>query len=93
MDDDGRLLGSATRDHAGFRSPQTTWAEQDPDDWWRACQQAVAAVVSESGIAAGSIAGVGLSGQMHGAVLLGERGDVLRPSIIWCDQRTDAECR
>jgi xylulokinase len=93
MGDDGRLLGSATRDHAAFRSPRTTWAEQDPDDWWRACQQAVGAVLSESGIPAGSIAGVGLSGQMHGAVLLGEGGDVLRPSIIWCDQRTDAECR
>jgi xylulokinase len=53
----------------------------------------VGAVLSESGIAAGAIAGVGLSGQMHGAVLLDESGDVLRPSIIWCDQRTDAECR
>ena len=50
-------------------------------------------MLSESGIAADAIACVGLSGQMHGAVLLGEDGDVLRPSIIWCDQRTEAECR
>ena len=51
------------------------------------------ALLSDSGIAADSIACVGLSGQMHGAVLLGANGGVLRPSIIWCDQRTEAECR
>jgi xylulokinase len=93
LGDDGRLLGSATADHAAFRSPRTGWAEQDPDDWWRACRAAVRAVLSESGIAGDAIACVGLSGQMHGAVLLGAGGEVLRPSIIWCDQRTEAECR
>jgi xylulokinase len=93
LDDHGALLASATADHAPFTSPRTAWAEQDPDDWWRACQQAVRAVVAESGIAADAIACVGLSGQMHGAVLLDAEGSVLRPSIIWCDQRTEAECR
>ena len=93
LDDNAALLASATADHAPFRSPRTAWAEQDPDDWWCACQQAVRAVLSESGIAADAIACVGLSGQMHGAVLLGDDGRVLRPSIIWCDQRTEAECR
>jgi xylulokinase len=93
LDDDGALLASATADHAPFTSPRTTWAEQDPADWWRACRQAIHAVVSESGIAADAIACIGLSGQMHGAVLLDADGAVLRPSIIWCDQRTEAECR
>jgi xylulokinase len=93
LGDDGRLLGSATADHAAFSSPRTTWAEQDPGDWWRACQQAVRAVVTQSRAAADTITCVGLSGQMHGAVLLGTDGDVLRPAIIWCDQRTEAECR
>ena len=93
LGDDGRLLGSATSDHAPFSSPRTAWAEQDPGDWWRACQQSVRAALLESGLAADAVTCVGLSGQMHGAVLLDARGVVLRPSIIWCDQRTEAECR
>jgi xylulokinase len=92
LDDDGRLLGSETREHAPFLSPRTAWAEQDPDDWWRASRQAIRAALSASRVAADSIAGVGLSGQMHGAVLIDADGEVLRPSIIWCDQRTEAEC-
>jgi xylulokinase len=87
------VLTSASADHAPFASPQATWAEQDPDDWWRACQQAIRAVLVNSGIGADAIASIGLSGQMHGAVVLGDDERVLRPSIIWCDQRTEAECR
>ena len=90
--DDGRLLASETVEHVPFASPKAAWAEQDPDDWWRAAQQATRAAMRASGAGARDITSVGLSGQMHGAVLLDERGDVLRPSIIWCDQRTDAEC-
>ena len=93
LNEDGALLGSASADHAPFASPQTTWAEQDPGDWWRACQQAIRTVLGTSGIAGDAITCIGLSGQMHGAVLLGADEGVLRPSIIWCDQRTDAECR
>ena len=93
LGDEGRLLGSATSDHAPFSSPRTTWAEQDPGDWWRACQQSVRAALLDSRLAADAVTCVGLSGQMHGAVLLDDRGAVLRPSIIWCDQRTEAECR
>jgi xylulokinase len=93
LGEDGALLASASADHAPFASPQTTWAEQDPEDWWRACQHVVRAVLAKSGIAADAVAGVGLSGQMHGAVLLGVDEGVLRPAIIWCDQRTGAECR
>ncbi len=90
--DDGTLLSSATREHAPFRSPGPAWAEQDPEDWWRASRDATRAAIAESGLAASSIVAVGLSGQMHGAVLLDEKHRVVRPAIIWCDQRSAAEC-
>jgi len=93
LGEDGALLGSATADHAPFASPRTAWAEQDPADWWRASQAALRSVLSQTGVGANAISCIGLSGQMHGAVLLDASGAVLRPSIIWCDQRTEAECR
>ncbi len=86
-------MASATSAHAPFVSPGPAWAEQDPADWWRACQQAVRDVLARVGRASGEIACVGLSGQMHGAVLLDDHGDVVRPALLWCDQRTAAECR
>lgn len=89
----GRIHAAATVEHAPFASPQTGWAEQDARDWWRASAAAVRAVLSKDGVRAEEVGAVGLSGQMHGAVLLDERDEVLRPSIIWCDQRTDAQCR
>jgi xylulokinase len=93
LDTSGRLVTAASAEHAPFRSPRTGWAEQDPADWWRACQEAVQRVLAESGAACSSIRAIGLSGQMHGAVLLDAAGDVVRPAIIWCDQRTEQECR
>ena len=93
LGEDGALVASATADHAPFASPRTAWAEQDPADWWRASQEALRAVLSQTDVAADAISCVGLSGQMHGAVLHDAGGGVLRPSIIWCDQRTGAECR
>ena len=89
---DGALLSSATRDHEPFASPGPAWAEQHPADWWRAAQEATRAAIAASGLASSEISCVGLSGQMHGAVLLDEHGEVVRPAIIWCDQRTDDEC-
>ena len=93
VDDDGAILGSADADHAPFSSPRTAWAEQDPEDWWRACCQSIRAVLAMSRVAANAIQAVGLSGQMHGAVLLDASDSVVRPAIIWCDHRTDDECR
>jgi xylulokinase len=84
---------AASADHEAFRSPHTGWAEQDPDDWWRACQMAVRQVLDASGTNGAAIQAIGLSGQMHGAVLMDAAGAVVRPAIIWCDQRTEAECR
>ncbi len=88
VSEDGAVLASSTSEHAPFTSPQTAWAEQDPEDWWRAAQEAIQA----TGVDPKQITGVGLTGQMHGAVLLDEHGAVLRPAIIWCDQRTDEQC-
>jgi xylulokinase len=93
LEENGRLIASATAEHAPFRSPRAAWAEQDPEDWWRAAHEAVRAVLTRSGTAPHTISAVGLSGQMHGAVLLDDAGNVLRPAIIWCDQRTAEECR
>ena len=91
IDERGQVLASSTADHHPFASPQTGWAEQEPKDWWRACCDAVRQLISKSGIQASKISAVGFSGQMHGAVLLDAKGEPLRPSLIWCDQRTAEE--
>jgi xylulokinase len=81
---DGEVLARAERSYP-LSTPRPGWAEQDPEDWWRASEAALA----ELGVDA---AGIGLSGQMHGLVVLDERDRVLRPAILWNDQRTAAEC-
>jgi xylulokinase len=92
IDESGAVIAAATVDHAPFASPRTGWAEQDPDDWWRACTLAIPRALETAGIEAGAVAAVGFSGQMHGAGLLDRDGQVVRPALIWCDQRTQAEC-
>jgi xylulokinase len=84
---DGRLVARAERDYP-FQTPQPGWAEQNPEVWW----QAARAVLGELQASAGAPAGIGLSGQMHGLVVLDESGRVLRPAILWNDQRTASEC-
>jgi xylulokinase len=81
---EGEVLASA-EEHYGLSSPQPGWSEQDPEDWWTASQAALARLEVEA-------SAIGLSGQMHGLVCLDERGHVLRPAILWNDQRTAAEC-
>jgi xylulokinase len=93
VDEAGRVTAAATREHAAFASPRAGWAEQDAHDWWRAATEAVQAVLAGDAARADEIGCVGLSGQMHGATLLDERDEVLRPSIIWCDVRTAEQCR
>src|SRR6185503_3780187 len=93
IDGAGQIVASETIEHVPFASPQTGWAEQDPDDWWRAAVAAIRAVLSHGNLRPASISAVGLSGQMHGAVLLDADDKLLRPSIIWCDQRSEAQCQ
>jgi xylulokinase len=93
VEEGGRVVASATVEHEPFTSPRTGWAEQEARDWWRASEQAVRQVLSAEGVSAEEIACVGLTGQMHGAVLLDAGDEPLRPSIIWCDVRTHEQCR
>ena len=93
VNETGRIVGSATDEHVPFASPKIGWAEQDPRDWWRASCGAVRGALTKAGIGGDAITAVGFSGQMHGSVLLDDRGEVVRPALIWCDQRTDAQCR
>jgi len=92
IDTAGKIVSAATVEHEPFASIQPGWAEQDPRDWWRASAAAIQTAIAKSGIGSEEIKGVGLSGQMHGAVLLDESDEVLRPAIIWCDQRSAAQC-
>src|SRR5687767_7006021 len=92
-DEAGRVVASATFEHAPFAQPRAGWAEQDARDWWRASSEAVRAVLASEDVRAEEVGSVGLTGQMHGAVLLDEHDEPLRPSIIWCDVRTHEQCR
>ncbi len=91
IDASGKVIGSGAEDHQAFASPRTGWAEQDPRDWWRACCVAVGKALEAGGITGQEISCVGFSGQMHGAVILDEKGGVVRPALIWCDQRTEKQ--
>jgi xylulokinase len=91
VDSAGKILGSATEEHAAFASPRPGWAEQDPRDWWRAAALAIRGALKEANLGGEAIACVGFSGQMHGAVVLDENGEVIRPALIWCDQRTQEQ--
>lgn len=92
VETDGRVVASFASEHKGIHSEKIGWAEQDPGDWWRAAKEAVAGVMAESGLAPSEIESIGLTGQMHGCVILDAQGEVLRPALIWCDQRTQPEC-
>ncbi len=92
IDESGRILASATETYP-LSTPKPLWAEQDPHDWWRAVVSTIRRVLADSGVDASQIEGVGLSGQMHSAVFLDGADRVLRPEILWCDQRTGDECR
>ena len=88
--EDGSPVASATYEYPLY-TPQNGYAEQDPHDWWNATVNGISDVIRQSGIPASEIKGVGLSGQMHGLVMLDGDNKVIRNSIIWCDQRTGKE--
>lgn len=87
----GDVIAGATDEYPLY-TPQPQWAEQEPSDWWRATCNAVKAALAKAGITGDEVQGVGLSGQMHGVVLLDENDEVLRSSLIWCDQRSQPQC-
>jgi len=91
FDEMGNTIASSVGEYPLYQ-PNIGWAEQDPEDWWKATCNTIKEVIYKSGVDASEIKGVGLSGQMHGAVLLDKDYNVLRKSIIWCDQRSSAEC-
>jgi xylulokinase len=91
IDQEGKVVGVASSPHT-LQTPKPLWSEQDPREWWGAVSAAIKQVLTESGVGAEGVAAVGLTGQMHGLVLLDETDQVLRPAILWNDQRTQAEC-
>lgn len=90
--DEAGVIVSIGRSTYDFDTPRPLWSEQDPGLWWTATKEAVVAALAEAGVSGTSVAGIGLTGQMHGLVLLDESGDVLRPAILWNDQRTQQQC-
>jgi xylulokinase len=91
MDAKGSVVAVASFEYP-FEIPHPLWSEQDPVLWWQAAVKGVRKVLAGTGIESESIQGIGLTGQMHGLVLLDRAGGVLRPAILWNDQRTGAQC-
>ncbi len=91
LDSSGQIVAGCTEAHAEMRMEKPLWAEQDPDDWWRATQLAIRGLLHATGVNGASVKGIGFSGQMHGLVMLDAAGKVIRPSLIWCDQRSQAQ--
>ena len=87
----GQHVASDTQEYP-LSTPRPLWAEQDPEDWWQAAILTTKNVLHKANIGGAEIAGIGLSGQMHGSVFLDKDNRVLRPALLWCDQRTQAEC-
>jgi xylulokinase len=90
-DESGSVVAVASAPHT-LSNPKPLWSEQDPEEWWSAVGKAIREVIQKAGIDGAAIAAVGLTGQMHGLVLLDGSGKVLRPAILWNDQRTQAQC-
>ena len=88
VDASGEVVAGVTEAHEDMRMEQPLWAEQRPEDWWRAAAAAIRGVLAKADSTGADVAGVGFSGQMHGLVLLDEADQVIRPALIWCDQRS-----
>uniref|UniRef100_UPI0035ADEF19 FGGY family carbohydrate kinase n=1 Tax=Niveibacterium sp. TaxID=2017444 RepID=UPI0035ADEF19 len=89
--DDHRIVATAG-EKIGLSRPQAHWSEQDPAEWWSATGRAMAALSKLAPNDYAAVKAIGLSGQMHGATLLGAEDEVLRPAILWNDTRSAAEC-
>src|ERR1043165_9431552 len=91
VDESGQVKCAFTAPHEDMRMDRPQWAEQRPENWWEAVQLALRGVLRESGVNAGDVKGLGLSGQMHGLTLLDNANQVIRPALIWCDQRSQPQ--
>jgi xylulokinase len=91
LNEGGEVLGVASSPHT-LQTPRPLWSEQDPSEWWNAVAASIRSVLKETGLDGQWIEAIGLTGQMHGLVLLDEAGNVLRPAILWNDQRTQSQC-
>lgn len=91
INQEGRVVSSASVEYPLY-NPYPGWSEQNPEDWWQATVSAIREVIAQAGIRPSLVAGVGLSGQMHGSVFLGPHNEVIRPAILWNDQRTTQQC-
>lgn len=90
--EDGVLIASASEGYAMYQ-PQNGWAEQNPEDWWEKTILVIRRVLASSQVRPEEISGLGLTGQMHGLVMLDQNCKALRNAILWCDQRTAQECK
>src|SRR5450756_794694 len=91
IDQEGQVAATANTEQPLF-TPKPLWSEQDPADWWKGTLNSVRQALSQANISGDTVVAVGLTGQMHGLTLLDENGAVLRPAILWNDQRTAAQC-
>ena len=88
VDERGDVKHGFSAPHEEMRMERPLWAEQRPENWWEAARAAIRGVLAEAGVGGGEVKGVGLSGQMHGLTLLDAASNVVRPALIWCDQRS-----
>ena len=91
IDETGAVMAVTSSPHT-LQTPRALWSEQDPQEWWQAACVSIRSVLEKTGARAETVAAIGLTGQMHGLVLLDDAGQVLRPAILWNDQRTQAQC-
>lgn len=89
--ENGEVVGAA-KSPLSLSTPQPLWSEQDPAGWWQGVVESIGRVLENTALAGEEIAAIGLTGQMHGLTLLDEAGEVLRPAILWNDQRTGRQC-
>jgi xylulokinase len=92
MDEKAEKITTSTVEYP-LKTPKVNWAEQEPTDWWNGTVEAIKQVINKSSVDPKGIKGIGLSGQMHGLVALDKEYKVLRPAILWCDQRTGKQCQ
>ena len=91
VDESGKVVAVVSSEYS-FETPEPLWSEQDPELWWTATKAAVSGVLADAQVGGDQVAAIGLTGQMHGLVLLDAGGSVLRPALLWNDQRAAVEC-